>query len=435
MKNDFDTGKSLRRYQIAGFLSILICGGALGGWSAMASIHGAVIAPATVTSESFSKKIQHKEGGIVAAIKVKDGDAVKAGQELVVLDDTDTKAELGIVQSLMREFLTRRARLEAERDGAEAIEFPPEVLAARDDPEMARTIAGQEKLFKSNRAAFKGKQDQLQQQIDQMSEQIDGLVAQQQSKEKQIKLIDAELVNLKKLQKQGLVPASRVLAMERERARLDGERGALVASKAEAESKIGEIKISLIQDQDAYRSQVLNDLREAEAKIAEFTERRVAAQSRLGRTSIKAPMDGTVYQMMVHTLGGVIGPGETIMLMVPQGDELVLQAQIPPQNIDQVRVGQIAVVRLPALTSRFTPELDAEVIHVAADVSQVDQNTPPFYAARLKLAADALATLEPNQKLKPGMSAEAFIRTDERSPLSYLLKPLADQLAHTFREK
>jgi HlyD family secretion protein len=435
MMNNFDTRKSLRRYQIAGFLSMLVMGGVLGGWSALANIHGAVIAPATVAVESFSKKIQHKEGGIIAAIRVKDGDEVKVGQELVLLDDTDTKAELGIVQGLLREFLTKQARLEAERDGAEAIEFPPEILAAQGDAEVAHIISGQEKLFRSNRAAFKGKQDQLQQQVEQMNEQIDGLVSQQKSKEQQIKLIDSELVNLKKLQKQGLVPVSRVLAMERERARLDGERGALVAQKAEAESKIGEIKIALIQDQDAYRSQVLTELREAESKIAELTERRVAAQSRLSRTSIKAPEDGTVYQVMVHTIGGVIAPGEAVMLMVPEGDELVLQAQISTQDVDNVHVGQKAIVRFPALRSRFTPEIDAEVIHVAADVSRIDQNTPPFYAVRLKLVPHALDKLEPGQKLKPGMPAEAFIRTDERTPLSYLLKPLADQLAHAFREK
>jgi HlyD family secretion protein len=430
-----DTNRSLRRYQLAGFLSILIFVGAVGSWAAFAGLHGAVIAPATVTSESFSKKIQHKEGGIVAAIRVKDGDEVKAGQELVLLNDTETRAELGIVQSLLREFLTRRARLEAERDGAESVDFPPEVLAAKDDPEVARVIAGQEKLFRSNRAAFKGKQDQLQQQIDQMSEQIEGLIAQREAKEKQMQFIDDELVDLRKLKEKGLVPTSRVLAMERERARLDGERGALVAQKAEAESKIGEIKIAMIQDQDAYRSQVLSELREAESKIAEFSERRQAAQSRLSRTSIKAPIDGTVYQVMVHTLGGVIAPGETVMLMVPLGDELVLQAQIGPQDIDQVRIGQTAVVRLPALRSRFTPEIDAQVDHVAADISRTDQNSPPYYAVRLKFVPHALEKLEPGQKLKPGMPAEAFIRTDERTALSYLLKPLTDQITHAFREK
>jgi HlyD family secretion protein len=430
-----DTRKSMRRYQIAGFLSILVMGGVLGGWSAFANIHGAVIAPAIVAVESYTKKIQHKEGGIIAAIRVKDGDEVKAGQELIVLDDTDTKAELGIVSSLLREFLTKRARLEAERDNAETIEFPPEIVAAKDDPDVARVLSGQTKLFNSNRAAFKGKQDQLTQQIGQMKEQIEGLLSQQDSKEKQIAFIDDELVNLKKLRKQGLVPVSRVLAMERERARLDGERGALIASKAEAESKIGEIKIGLIQDQDAYRSQVLNDLREAESKIGEQSERRQAAQSRLSRTSVKAPIDGTVYQVMVHTLGGVIAPGETVMLMVPKGDELIMQAQIATQDIDQVRVGQMAVVRLPALRARFTPELPAEVVHVAADVSRDAQDAPPYYAVRLKLSPDALKDLGTGQTLKPGMPAEAFIRTDERTPLSYLLKPMADQLAHTFREK
>jgi HlyD family secretion protein len=429
-----DTTKSLRRYQTAGFLSIFVVVAAFGGWSAYANINGAIIAPAVITVESFSKKIQHKEGGIVAAINVKDGDIVTAGQELVRLNDTEIRSELDITEALLVELKTKRARLEAQRDGAVSIDFPPEIMGRANEPDVVRVIKGQQKLFDSHRSALAEKKNQLREQIGQLNQQIVGLAAQQESKEKQIALIDDELDRLIKLQKQGLVPTSRVLEMQRARAQLDGERGQMIAAKAQAEGKIGEIKVVMIQTDEEDRSQVLTDLRDAESKIAEMSERNIAAKSKLDRSSIKAPIDGTVYQVAVHTIGGVIAPGDPIMLIVPKGDNLVIQAQVSPQDIEQIHVGQNAIVRFPALHDRFTPEIDADVVTVAADTSQTDRNTPPYYPVRLALSSSNLAKLGVHQ-LKPGMPAEAFIRTDARSPLSYLLKPLMDQVAHTFREK
>jgi HlyD family secretion protein len=334
---------------------------------------------------------------------------------------------------VLTELLTKRARLEAQRDGAEAIEFPPEVVDQMQNPEVLRIIKGQKKLFDSRRAAIKGKKDQLAQQIGQMKEQIDGIVSQQKSKNEQMKLIETELVGLRKLQKQGLVQVSRVLAMERELSRLDGERGSFVAEKAQAESKIGEIKILMIQVDEEDRSQVLTDLRDAESRIAELRERQIAARSKLSRISIKAPINGTVYQVMVHTIGGVIAPGEAIMLIVPEGDNLVLEARVSPNDIDQVHVNQKAMVRFSSLQNRLTPEIDGTVIQVAADTSRNDNTTPPFYAVRIRLNPGEEVKLQ-GQKLKPGMPAEAMLRTDERTVLSYFLKPLMDQIAHTFRE-
>jgi HlyD family secretion protein len=430
----FDTNKSLRRYQAAGFLSIFVMAAGFGGWSAYANISGAVIAPALITVESFTKKIQHKDGGIVAAINVKDGDLVQAGQVLVLLNDTEVKSELAITEALLVELKTKRARLEAQRDGAASIDFPPEILARANEPDVARVLKGQQKLFDSRRSALSEKQNQLREQIGQLNQQIIGLAAQQESKEKQIALIVDELDRLVKLQKQGLVPTSRVLEMQRARAQLDGERGQMIASRAQVLGKIGEVKVVMIQTDEEDRSEVLTDLRDAEGRIAEMSEKNITARSRLERASIKAPIDGTIYQVSVHTIGGVIAPGEPIMQIVPKGDKLVLQAQVSPQDIEQVHVGQNAVVRFPALHDRFTPEIDAEVINVAADTTQVDRNVPPFYPVRLALGADDLAKLGVH-RLKPGMPAEAFIRTDARSPMSYLLKPLMDQVAHSFREK
>lgn len=430
----YNTERSLRRFQIAGYASMFVMVGMLGGWSVLATLNGAVIASATIVAESNTKKIQHKEGGIVRQILVRDGDRVRPGQDLVILDDTETKADLGIVDALLVEALAKRARLEAQRDDAKVIEFPAELLARKGEPDVAKIMQGQIRLFDSRNIALTGKRDQLEQQIGQVTEQIGGMDAQIASKDRQISLIKDELVGLHELLSKGLVALTRVLAMEREQASLEGERGQLVASKAQSAAKISEIKLQIIQIGDDDRAQSLSDLRDIEGKVAEYQERMLASASRLSRMAIKSPILGDVYQLSVHTIGGVIQPAETLMLIVPQSDELVLQAQVSPQNIDQVHVDQSAHVRFSAFNSRFTPVVGATVTQVSADTSRADQNSPPFYAVRLRIPPDELAKLDGRQ-LKPGMPAEAFIQTAAQSPLTYLLKPLMDQIAHALREK
>lgn len=429
-----NTAKSLRRFQIAGYVSVFLAVGVLGGWSAFASIHGAVIAPATIVVESNTKRIQHRDGGIVDAILVKDGDHVEAGQDLVVLDSTDNVAELGIIDSVLSEELAKRARLEAERDEAAEVVFPEQLVSRENDPDIAKLMIGQQKLFAAKRATIQGKVEQLKQQIGQIDEQVQGILAQADAKERQIKLIGEELVGLLDLQAKGLVPNTRVLAMQRERARLEGERGELIATKASAESRVGEVKLQILQIREETLSETLAQLRETEARIAELNERRVSIKTRLERTTIRAPISGAVYQLSVHTVGGVITPAETLMLIVPESDDLVLQAQVPPSQIDRVTLGQTARVRFSAFDTRVTPEIGAEVTHVAADVSRVDANSPPFYMVQLKIPATELALLGDN-RLRPGMPAEAFIQTGARTPLSYMVKPLFDQIAHSWRER
>jgi HlyD family secretion protein len=221
--------------------------------------------------------------------------------------------------------------------------------------------------------------------------------------------------------------------MDRETAQLDGERGELVASKASAEARIAEVKLQILQIDEEDLSQTLTDLREIEGKVAELKERKLAVASRLERMVIKAPITGDVYQLAVHTIGGVIGPGEPIMLIVPEADDLILQAQVMPQDIDQVRPGQIAHIRFPSFNSRLTPEVEAEVTQISADTSRTDSNSAPFYSVRLMISAKELIKLG-NNKLKPGMPAEAFIQTEAQTPLTYFLKPLTDQFAYALRE-
>lgn len=429
-----NTDRSLLRLQIAGYLSLFLMAGIFGGWAAVASINGAVIAPATIVAESSTKRIQHKEGGIVRKILVKDGDRVEEGQNLIILDDTEAKAELGIVDSLLIEEVAKRARLEAQRDELAAVEFPPGIVSRRNEPDVAQIMLGQVRLFNARAAGINGKKEQLGQQIGQIMEQIEGMQAQIGAQERQVKLVADELVGLRDLLKDGLVVKSRVLAMEREQARIEGERGELIAAKAGAANKIAEIRLQILQLGEDDRTQSLTEIREAEGKIAEFRERKLAAAARLGRMAIKAPLTGDVYQLAVHTIGGVIQPAETLMLIAPEADELVLQAQISPQSIDRIGMGQYAHVRFRAFNSRLTPEVGAEVMQVAADTSRADQNSPPFYAVRLRIPPEELAKLD-GRKLKPGMPAEVFIQTAARSPLSFLLKPLADQIAHAFRER
>ena len=430
----FDTDISLLRFQKAGYVSVFVMLGVVGGWSVLTSINGAVIAGATVVAESNTKRIQSKDGGIIRDILIKDGDRVNAGQPMLKLDDTDTRSELDIVDALLAEALARRARLETERDGVEKIVFPDDLMSRKDDPKLASLMLGQEKLHAARMSMVQGKINQLTEQIGQIGEQVMGDDAQIKSKEDQIRLIGDELVGLIQLKAKGLVSLSRVSSMQRERARLEGERGELTGQRASAQSKVSEVKLQILQVTEETLTQTLSDLRDTEGKVAELSERKVAAASRLERMVIKAPITGDVYQLAVHTLGGVVSPAETLMLIVPEGDDLILQAQVTPQNIEQVTIGQFAKVRFPAFASRFTPEIDAQVTSVAADVSRADQNTPPFYTVKLKLAAGELAKLG-DHKLKPGMPAEAHIQTYARSPLSYFIKPLEDQIAHTWRER
>jgi HlyD family secretion protein len=428
-----NTKKSLRNTLFVGYTSILVMVGGFGAWAQLSNINGAVIANATIVAESYSKRVQHQIGGTVLKILIKDGDRVTAGQALVELDPTDAKSELAIIEKTIDELEVKKARLQAQRDGVRELKLPDRISAKKTDEKIAEIISGQLKLLQSTTDSLKGKLDQLKQQEEQMKEQISGIDAQMESKKSQVDLIKEELTGLKKLQAKGLVPKSRILAVERDEARLEGENGELRASKASTQNRIGEVALRALQLQEDLRTEALTELRDAEGKIGEFSERQISLSSKVARTTINAPITGTIYQMAVHTEGGVIGPGETLMLIVPEGDDLVLQAQVSPNDIDQVHTGQQARVRFPSFNSRTTPEIFGEVQQVAADISRADANTPPFYAVRLILTAKELAKLGDN-KLKPGMNAEAFIQTTSRSPMSYLLKPLIDQFAHSMRE-
>jgi HlyD family secretion protein len=429
------TKTSLRRYVRLGFASVVLVLGVGTAWAAFARIQAAVIAPGRTVVETYSKKVQHREGGIVQQLNVTEGATVEAGQVLVVLDDTEDRASLGIIEAALTEWYAKRARLQAERDGAAEIEFPVDLLARKDEPDVAAILSGQRKLFETQRAGIVGRKDQLTERIGQFNEEIKGLDAQIAAKAAQFGFIQDELTGLKSLQSQGLVQTGKVLALEREAARLEGERGQLVAQLASTRGQIAEAKLQIIQLEDDYRTRSLADLRETEGQISEHEERRVAIQSKLQRTIIKAPISGFIHQLAVHTIGGVITPGETIMQIVPTSDEIIIEAEVRPQDIEQIHVGQTAVLHFPGLERRTTPRLYGEVTQISADLTKPEMpGAQPFFAVRLKLGQSELKKLEVD-KLVPGMPAEAFIQTRERSPIDYLLQPLTDQVARTFRER
>jgi HlyD family secretion protein len=425
---------SIHRHLLAGVLIVLLLGGGVGGWAATTELAGALIAQGSIVVDSNVKKVQHPTGGIVGKLFVGDGDHVKAGQILVRLDETVMRANLAIVTKGLDQLTARKARLEAERDGADAITFPPELLAQTDDPEAQEAIKSERKLFELRRKARLGKKAQLQQRIEQLQQEVSGIEAQQAAKAQEIKLIQNELAGVRKLFAKNLVQINRLTQLERESARLEGERAQLVSQAAQSKGKIAEIRLQIIQIDQDLSSEVAKELRDIDSKIGEYVERKVTAEDQLRRTDIRAPQTGTVFQLAVHTVGGVITAGEPIMLIVPDADKLSVEAKVRPQDIDQLRIGQAAVLRFSAFDIRTTPEINGTVTRVSADTTTDQRTGQSYYTIRIALPADAEQQLG-NVKLLPGMPVEAFVQTGERTVISYLMKPLHDQFMRAFREK
>jgi HlyD family secretion protein len=421
---------SIRRYCAFGLFVILALVGGLGGWAAVAEISGGVIAPGAVAVEGNIKRVQHLEGGIVARIAVRNADVVAAGDVLVQLDDTDVRAQLQITQGQLEELRARQARLVAERDGATV--YRPDLTAVA--PTAAEVWQGQARLFTARYETRLGREKQHLERIGQLEEVVRGLDAQRVSKDKQLRLIREELDGLSELEEKQLVTRTRVLALQREETRLEGERGQLLAEMAKTNVQASETRLAIAEAKQAFLSEVLAEVREVETKVAELAEREVAIRSRMKRLAIIAPQSGIVHKLAVHTVGGVVAPGEAVMEIVPQGERLVIDGQVDPIFVEQVKVGQSALVRLTAFDLQITPELAGTVQSVSADVRQDTPQSPRYYAVRVAIDDGELGKLR-GGKLVPGMPAEVIIRRIDRTVLSYLAKPIVDQLAHVFRER
>ena len=429
---------SVRRYVLAGIATLVLLFGGIGGWAATTDLAGAVMASGTVVVAGNVKKIQHPTGGVVGEIYVKNGDRVKSGDLLVRLDETMTRANLQVITKQLDELIGRQARLRAERDDAATIEFPQELLKRSVEPSVAQILTGEKKLFESRVNSRNSQKGQLGERILALDEEIGGLKSQAESKALEIELIGKELTGLEILEAKQLVTTTKLMSLRREGARLKGERSQMLASAASSKGKIAEIQVQRLGiDHDA-KSEVLKELRESEGKIAELSERRTAADDQLRRVELHSPVDGVVHQMSVFTVGGVVNTAEPLMLIVPEGDKLVIEAKIAPQDIDQARAHEDAIIRFPAFNQRTTPHVSGRIINIAADLThdqpQQQQGNPAYYQARIEILDDEMSKLA-GLKLVPGMPAEVQIRTTSRTAITYLLKPLQDQFAKAFKER
>ncbi len=416
-----------------GLVGALVLG--LGGWASIAEINSAVITSGSIAVDGQAKKVQHQEGGIVGEILVRDGDEVKAGDVLFRLDETLVKANLAITRKRLHQMQAQEARLSAEWRRDAKVTFPAALLElAKTDEVAATAVEGEQALFAARQQGIAGRKKQLGEQIEQLEQQIEGQKLQRDAKSESIDLVTQQLKDFSTLLDKRLINASQVTGIKRERAGLVGDRGELISRIAQTREAISEKRIQILQLDEEFLEKVLNDLQTLRAKIAELEEQEIAAQDRLKRIDIRSPGSGFVHQLSVHTVGGVIAPGDTLMMVVPEDSELLIESRVQPVDVDQLKVGQEAYVRLAAFDQRTTPELSASVLNVSPDLTRDEVTGEAFYLARLKILESELPKLG-GQTLLPGMPVEGFIQTGERTVLSYFIKPLKDQIAHALKEK
>jgi HlyD family secretion protein len=426
-----ESQRSMKAHAIFGFGVIFCLLGGLCSWAATTSIAGAIIAHGQVVVSSNTKKIQHPTGGVVKEIWVRNGSVVREGEVLLSLDETVIGANLAMVSKGLTELTLLRARLIAERDGAHQITFPAKASLVAEIADNA--MFGENALFEMRRAARKSVKAQLQQRIQQTGDELTGLQAQLDAKAQEITFIGTELTGARELWQKSLMPITKYTALQREAARLKGEHGQLIASIAQARGKITETELKILQIGQDLSSETGKELREAESRINEFVERKVTAEDQLERTRITAPQAGIVHELAAHTIGGVIRPGDDIMLIVPQHVPLIVEVKIQPQDIDQIQIGQSVLLRFSAFNQSATPDCLGTLRHVSADLTSDPRTGVVFYVARVDVKHERMNGFG-NVRLLPGMPMEAFIHTGERTVLSYFVKPLADQIARAFRD-
>ena len=423
---------------LVGVIIILVAFVGIGGWAAIAPIDSAAIASGTVAIESGRQTIQHLEGGIIKQILVQDGDHVKAGDVLVRMDDTRTQAELSLVQGELDLAEATYARLSAERDGLAEPKYPARLLTRASDPEVAELLAGQSNLFTARLAVLNGQKDILRQQVAQYQQQIKGYQAIEVSKQTQLSLVKTELSDLSGLLQQGYVTKSRVLALQRQEGELEGERGQSIAEIARAQQGIGESNRQILQLDNQRQEDISKDLHALEGQLNELRQKLIAAKDVVERLSITAPIDGTVTNLAIHTVGGVIGTGSQLMEIVPADDKLIVEAEISPIDINTVHVGQEVSVRVVAAGARLLPVIYGRLEEISADrMTAPNTATAPgriYYQARISISPEQAARLG-DIKLRVGMPVEAMITRGSQTALHYAIKPMLDSLSRSFREQ
>jgi len=424
---------SARKHLTIGVLTLLVLVGGFGTWSVMAQITGALITSGQIEVDRNRQVVQHPDGGVVDEIVVGEGDTVLAGDLLLRLDATTLQSELAVVEGQLFEILARRARLEAERDNTALMVFSP-VLLEGATPEIQTLMDGQVRLFEARLETRKSAVEQLTQQRAQIASQMEGISAQQEALSTQRDLIAEELADQQSLLDRGLAQASRVLSLQREEARLLGTVGELTAQRAQAGERMTEIELQILGLSSARREEAITRLRDLQFSELELSERRRTLRRQLERLDIRAPVSGIVYGMQVFAPQSVIRPADPVLFLIPQDRPLVIATQVQAVDVDQIFVGQEVTLRFSAFDQRRTPELQGTVTLVSADVFQNETSGQSYYRAEVELNAGEMGRLPAGMTLIPGMPVEAFVRTADRSPLDYLIKPLADYFAKAFRD-
>jgi len=425
----------LRRPMIIGFAALILLLGGFGAWAGLVNISGAIIASGRIEVDQNRQVVQHPDGGVVSDILVSEGMTVKADQILIRLDPTALQSELSIIEGKLFEVMARRGRHEAERDGRIETKFDPLlVAAAHANPDVAQMMQGQTQLLEARITSLARQVEQLGQRRQQIEGQITGIIAQRAALMQQLRLITKELTDQQSLLDRGLAQTSRVLALQREQARLDGQIGALSAEAATAESRITETEIEQLRLSDHRREEAMTRLRDLHAREVELAEQRRAVLQRLDRRDIRAPVSGMIHGLQVFARRSVLRPADPVLYIVPQDRPLVIMAQVDPMHIDQVYPGQDVTLRFPALDQRRTPELMGRVVQISADAFSDSATGATFYRAQIILAEGEASHLPQGTRLLPGMPVQALMRTGDRSVLDYLVKPLADYFSAALRE-
>ena len=429
--------KSLNRHAVSGLAAAGLMLAATGSWAALEIIEDAVIAPGTVVVNSQKKKVQHPDGGIVAQMRVEDGTHVDAGSVMFRLDGQQLSADMGAVRRRIFELAAKRWRLLSERDGLTVLGawIPP--ASGRDDAtedaDLTAIVAGQRQLFETKRSLLKQQKLQLRERINQLEQQVGGLTSVEGARKKQLGIARDEIAKLSEIADKGLVPMTRWTQLQREEAALVGELGQTEAEKAKARGQIAEFELKLIELEQGYRKEALDDLQAVEGELSQLAEKRRSLEIKLQRLDIRAPVSGRIHELALHTVGGVIAAGETLAYIIPDNDNLVIDAMIPPKEIDRVRLGAPARIRFTSFDRATTPELTGHVALISPDQQVVGENRSPVFKVRIGLDGEELKRLE--STIGPGMEAEVMLTGPARTALSFILKPMTDQLKRTFRER
>lgn len=424
-----------RRFRRLGLVIVAVVFGGLGTWSALAPLDSAAVGRGVITVENYRKTVQHLEGGIVRAIHVRDGDNVKRDQVLATLDDTEARAQLEVQRGQYLIALAREARLIAQRDGLERVVYPQALREATGDPRVQEAIQVQNQTFHVRRTAHEGEIGIYRQQIDQFGARVRGLRSQQRSQQQLAHSYRGELADFQALLDEGFAERQKVRELERNLAASEGRSGELAAEIAETETQIGETKLKIVQLRKDLQREVAKELAEVQSDLFELQEKMRALQATMERTVIRAPEPGTVLGLSVHTIGAVIQPGGRMMDIVPEGEKLIVEAQMSPQDIDRLRIGQSAELRFTSFKTRETPKIDGKVVRVSADSLFNEEEKEPYYLVRVEVSQKGLDDLARYElELVPGMPCEVLVNTGSRTFLQYLTDPLRNSVARSFTE-